>query len=149
MAEFGSLLQLGFGIGIGLSLFRAPMDLRASALVAGMADAQKLLAKAQTPEAAAKRNSLLDLRVRFHQERRKLDAWNKPIMIALLGGAVTNLIALIWASVRAQDQVGLSWQAVLIFVSVGYYVLALALLEILARQHLAGVTAALKQIRGR
>jgi hypothetical protein len=148
MGEFGSLLQLGFGIGIGLSLFRAPMDLRANALMSGIADALKLLAKARTPEAAAKRLSLLDLRVKFHQERRKLDAWNRPIMIALIAGAAANLVALIWASVRAQDQIGIWWQLTLIFISVGYYVLALALLEVLARRHFSSVAADLKQIRG-
>ncbi|WLB50775.1 hypothetical protein [Bradyrhizobium japonicum] len=101
LGEYGSLLQLGFGIGIGLSLFRAPMDLLSARLKADLDSQVDILANIKTPKANEKKSQLSDLNLEFVNTSSTLDQFHLPFMIACVFTALVNWILLALASTTA------------------------------------------------
>ncbi len=129
LGEFGSLLQLGFGVGVGLSLFRAPMELRANALARAIEAQLGVVKGVQTPKARERSGKLASLKLKFVEQRRKLNRLNRPLMVLTVAFALLNLAALIWASVDASHVLSNGERNTLLFVSAGSYVAILAALE--------------------
>jgi hypothetical protein len=75
MGEFSSLLQLGFGIGIGLSYFRAPVELRSASLGKAVDDEITVIAGVNTAKAQEKRGELSSLKLAFNDEMERLEKW--------------------------------------------------------------------------
>ena len=63
--DFSSLLQLGVGTGIGLSLFRAPVDIRTANLERVLNGEILALRNAANDFARLKRRELMSLRLQF------------------------------------------------------------------------------------
>lgn len=147
--DFSSLLQLGVGIGIGLSLFRAPVDLRASKLIRTIDNELTVLRNPINPFAKAKWRDVRQLRYRFGQVRDSLDRVQLPFMWAALTLAALNLAALVVATVDKERVACGAELYGLLFVTIGGFLLLLAALEGLARWHLAPIRAELKQIQSR
>jgi hypothetical protein len=147
LGEFSSLLQLGFGIGIGLSLFRAPVDLRTAKLAREIDGDLAAIRGVASEVARTKRRGLMTLKLRFANTRRELDSKQIPFMIAALLGALANLAGLIAASSDAQRTLSSGQQAGLIFLSSGYFLLLALCLEVLARWYLTALFEELKRVR--
>ena len=147
LGEFGSLLQLGFGVGIGLSYFRAPVELRSVSLGRAIDDEITVIAGVNTTKALQKRGELSSLKLAFNEEMERLEKWQMPFMVAALSGAVANWIALIYASLFAAYVLSLSEETALIILSVVYYVALGFSLEIIARWRFRYVRLRLAQIR--
>lgn len=147
LGEFGGLLQLGFGLGIGLSVFRAPLNLRAISVSKVIADDINVLKSVNTAAARAKRGKLASLWLRFDEARQKVDRAQLPFMIASLGAASLNLALLVWASVAAARPLTAWQQYALIFLSTGFYFVLVVILECIARHHLDGVAREINDLR--
>lgn len=147
--DFSSLLQLGVGIGIGLSLFRAPVDLRASKLMRVMDNELTVLRNPNNPFARTKWRDVRQLRYRFGQVRDTLDRVQLPFMWVALALAVLNLAALIMATLDKERIACGAELYGLLFVTIGGFFILLAALEGLARWHLGPIQAELKQIQSR
>ncbi len=146
-ADFSSLLQLGVGTGIGLSLFRAPVDVRVARL-ARTIDAELTAMRGATSEfAKKKRRDMQDVKLKFLQARDGLDERIMPYMIVAVLGAIANLIALILATLDAERVLRTCEISILLFISVGWFVIELASLEVLSRVTLAGVDRELERLR--
>jgi hypothetical protein len=137
--DFTSLLQLGVGIGIGISLFRAPVDLRVSRLGRMIDDEIAALRGTDVPFAQKKRRDLMDLRFRFITVRADLDRWQWPFMVAAVIGAAANLAELVVATLDKDRPVCAFDRWTLLFVSIGWFLLLLAALEVLARVALRAI----------
>lgn len=147
--DFSSLLQLGVGIGIGLSLFRAPVDLRTSKLMRTMDNELTVLRNPNNQFAKMKWRDVRELRYRFGQVRDDLDKVQLPFMWAAIVLAILNLAALVVATVdkeRAAD--GLELYG-LLFIAVGGFFIILAALEGMARWYLNPIRAELRKIQSR
>lgn len=148
-SDFSSLLQLGVGVGIGLSLFRAPVDLRVVNLSRTIESDLVVLRDAEMQFAKAKRRDLMDLKFRFIGICDDLNRWQLPFMVAAVVAAVLNLIGLIFATIYA-DRVADSYEIVAVLtVSVVWFGIEIALLEVLARWKLMGIARDLRNIRTR
>lgn len=134
--EFASLLQLGVGFGIGVSLFRAPIEIRARRLSASLQRETDILVGVQTIFARQKRNQLMDLRLQFEQSRSELERHQLPFSVFAVYGAVFNLSCLVYASInpnRVADNID---QTIMIFFSVFYFLIIGGIVEIIARRKL-------------
>lgn len=137
--DFTSLLQLGVGIGIGISLFRAPVDLRVSRLARMIDGELTALRGSDVPFGKKKRRDMMDLRLQFITVRAKLDRWQWPFMVAAVIGAGVNLIGLVVATLDNDRPVSIFVQWMLLFVSIGWFLVLLGALEVLARVALKSV----------
>jgi hypothetical protein len=147
LGEFSSLLQLGFGIGIGLSYFRAPVELRSASLRQAIEDEITIVRGVSSAKAQQKLGDLSSLKLAFNEEIDKLEGWQLPFMIAALAGGAGNWIALVFASVSAQCVLTATGEFGLIFLSVGYYILLAIALEFIAQWRFRSVRLRLVQIR--
>jgi hypothetical protein len=147
LGEFSSLLQLGFGIGIGLSYFRAPVELRASTLRQAIDGELLIVRGVATPKAQQKSADLASLKLAFSDVREQLEKLQLPFMIAAIAGAITNWVFLILASLYASRAL-VRWEKLgLLFISVGYFVLLLVALELIAQYRFRTVRLRLAAIR--
>lgn len=147
--DFSSLLQLGVGTGIGLSLFRAPVDLRVNSISRTVENELIALEGATTPFAITKRRDVSDLKLRFLTIRDRLNQTMIPFMIAAVMGALINLIALIDATFNADVQLSSAADIWMVFISVGWFVIELSILEIIARVRLGDLQTDLDILRRR
>ncbi|CAA2106912.1 hypothetical protein MBUL_03902 [Methylobacterium bullatum] len=147
--DFSSLLQLGVGIGIGLSLFRAPVDLRVSKLTRTMDNELTALRGASMPFAKVKWRDVQQLRYRFAQVRLTLERQQLRFMVIALALALLNLVALVEATLdKDRPACGVELYG-LLFVAIGGFVALLSVLEVLARYHLGPIQRELQLIQAR
>lgn len=144
--DFSSLLQLGVGIGIGLSLFRAPLELRTRKLEATLSDQSTILEGISSDEAKSKRQTVATLRLELARTTESLERLSFPLLIAALIGAAANVILLILATLFYNSAVNDISAFGLIFASVGYYLLTLLILEIIARLSLSKVEGGIERL---
>ncbi|KIZ41430.1 MULTISPECIES: hypothetical protein [Rhodopseudomonas] len=147
LGEFSSLLQLGFGIGIGLSYFRAPVELRAKELAMAIDNEIIVLEGLSSAKAQQQRGDLSLLKLAFNVEADNLEKWLFPFMIGALVGAVGNWTALVLASLYAPYVLSAHEKIGLLFLSVAYYLILGALLEIMARWRFHIIKLRLAEIR--
>ncbi len=145
LGEYSSLLQLGVGLGIGLSLFRAPVDLRVSKLTERMDDEMTVLQHVGTSAAKERIAILSSIRLDFAKEKIKAEETLAYFLAASLAGAGANWFALIWASRDAGAALSVWGELGLITLSVLYYLAILAILELLARRRFADVNRRLSE----
>lgn len=139
IGEFSSLLQLGVGIGIGLSVFRAPVDLRVSRLSSALDDELRVLAGIKSDVARQRLGALSAIKIELGRRRAPIERWLSIFLTATVIGAVLNLAALVFASIDAQRTLDLTEQWGLITISVLYYLAILAMLEVFARYWLGDI----------
>ena len=119
LGEFGSLLQLGVGFGVGLSLFRAPMTLLLRKLDEDIAKEMDVLSTVQSLEAKRVKADLSDLKMDIATNTETLNWLTLPFMITALVGAAVNWLVLIYASFFAQNVLTSTDEWLLVLVSVG------------------------------
>jgi len=147
--DFSSLLQLGVGIGIGLSLFRAPVDLRVNSISRVVENELIALEGVKTPFAITKRRDISDLKLRFLTIRDRLNRTMVPFMIAAVIGALINLVALIDATFNAERELSSAVSYWMLFIAVGWFIVELFVLEIIARARLGELQKDLDLLRRR
>jgi len=130
LGEYGSLLQLGFGIGIGLSIFRAPMDLLSMAFEKDLSAEMDVLEGVQTAKAKSSRSALSDLKLEFAQTARALESFYLPFMIAAIAGALVNWGLLAWASSKAGRELSYGEEWAVFFVAGPYFLVIAGLLAV-------------------
>jgi hypothetical protein len=123
LGEFGSLLQLGVGFGVGLSLFRAPLTLLLRKLDEDIAKEMDVLGTVQSLEAKRIKADLSDLKMDIATNTETLNWLTLPFMIAALVGAAVNWLVLIYASFFAQNVLTSTDEWLLVLVSVGWFLL--------------------------
>lgn len=148
IGEFGSLLQLGFGIGAGLSLFRSPLDLRVKSISSAINDEIKLAELVRSDIAKERLGNLHTIKLRFEEIKIKAESKQYPFFYATVVGAALNLGALIIASLNAGYQLGLFQEIYLVYISVIHYLTIAAKLEITARRNFSRLKRDLDEIRG-
>ena len=149
LGEFGSLLQLGVGFGVGLSLFRAPMALLQRKLDRDLAQELDVLSAVQTPAAKRSKAELSDLQMEISSTTVTLNRLNLPFMIAAILGAAVNWIALIYASLHADSPLSSTEEWMLIGISVGWFLLIGFVVAIAALAYLLPLANRLYAIRAR
>lgn len=137
--DFSSLLQLGVGIGIGLSLFRAPVDLRVANLARTIDGEISALRNSPVPFTKQKRRDLQDLKLRFVTVKANLNRKQLPFMVIAVILAVANLAALVAATIDRDRPVSEPELLILFGISIVGYLLLLGALEILARHYLSNI----------
>lgn len=140
MGEYGSLLQLGFGIGAGLSVFQAPLKLRYEYLNKAIVEQLEMTSGIQTEKSTAIHARLSTLIVALGVHNDQLNDLQKPFLILCLIGAAVNWIVLIYASMYASHNVSHLGRTLIIFISVVYYILIGLLLELFAKWRLNKIT---------
>jgi hypothetical protein len=139
LGEFASLLQLGVGIGIGLSVFRAPMELRAAHVEKSLADELKVFNGLTTEKALTARGNLASLQLEFNDVRRGLEELHKPFMALTVAGALGNWTILALASLYSAYELSNAEAFWLLTLSIFYYVAIWVCLEVLTRWRLRNV----------
>lgn len=134
MGEYGSLLQLGFGIGAGLSVFRAPMEIRAKKIKTTIDNELALIKGGRTEKTKKKECDLSSIELEFHSTTISLGAEYAPYMYITALFALANWIALIYASSNAEKRIGTYEELIIIFISVASYVIIGGILEFKARK---------------
>lgn len=147
--EFSSLLQLGVGLGIGLSLFRAPVDVRIGRLSHMFENQRGALRGIQSEFATKKRRDIAELKIQFTHARGRLEAIMFPFMVAAILGAVANVSFLAIASFNSNEQISVIYQYILLTISTIYYLLIVLALELVARRALGSISAKLDEIIAR
>jgi hypothetical protein len=148
LGEYSSLLQLGVGFGVGLSLFRAPMSLFVDKLENDLAAEVDVLEKVHSPKAKEARSTLASLKLEISRKQRKVENWNLPFLIAAILGAAVNWALLVAASKCASYTLSFAEESVLLAVSVGLFVFVGACASAAAYIVLNPLRKALHQIRG-
>lgn len=149
LGEFSSLLQLGVGFGIGLSLFRAPMTLLLEKLARELAHEMDVVDTIQTPAARRLKGELSNLQMDISTNADALNRWNLPFMIAAIVGGLVNWAALILASVNAQRPLTWEEEWLLIGISVGWFLAIGTVVGIVALLLLMPLSKRLKELRRR
>lgn len=147
MADFGSLLQLGVGIGIGLSLFRAPLDIRSSRLEKGLRDEMTVLKGMSSQKAGESLASASTLYIDFVRARHRLNRLQPLFLVMCVIGGLVNWALLVRGAIYPAKAVELYEETAIVFFSVGYYILIFAALEICAQIHLGEIRKRLDALR--
>ncbi|QYO77192.1 hypothetical protein [Devosia salina] len=146
LAAFASLLQLGFGIGIGLSVFRSPLTLRATSLGKRLDAELSIIKDSHSTKANELRGKLSSAKLLYHDAMREMERSYVPLMGAVLIGALANMSGLILASLYPDVVVNESLSGVLLFISTGYYLFVALVIEIYTRYRMRAVYSALAGI---
>ena len=147
MSDFSSLLQLGVGIGLGLSAFRAPLDLRTRAIEAGIEEEWNIIDRLGSVRAQTLRGEIATLKLEYAQAKTRIEKVQFPFLIATLGGALANWIALGYAAISPAAKVSTSGEYVILAFAIFYFVGILIALELIARSQLGDIQARLKALR--
>lgn len=147
LGEYGSLLQLGFGIGIGLSVFRAPMELLSVKLKSDLDAEFAVLEKVISTRAGEQRGKLSDLQLQFSQTASWLDRMHLPFMIASIIAAIVNWIFLAIGSSSASYQLNALQEWGLFLVAGPIYLLISIVLAALTFAVLRPIRARLDSLR--
>ena len=146
MGDYGSLLQLGFGIGIGLSLFQAPIELRYSRLSTSIAQQLEITSRIQTPKGRAMHNELSSINLSLLGEYKLVKQFEKPVLFVVIILALSNWASLIYVSLHASDPVSRSNSWLFLSISVfGFSALAIVI-EIFVRIRLFGIQKRLQDL---
>jgi hypothetical protein len=149
LGEYSSLLQLGFGIGVGLSIFRAPMDLLSKTFERDVDAEMNVLEGVQSPKAQTSRSALSDIKLEFAQTARALDSFHLPFMIATILGAIVNWVLLAKASSDAGYTLSPTEEGVVCFIAGPYFLLIAAVLAACTVLKLKPLRSQLSAIRSR
>lgn len=149
LGEYGSLLQLGVGIGIGLSIFKAPMEWLEAKLEHDLASEFDVVKNAETDTARKARADLADLRVDLANADRQLNRFNVPFLIAAILGAGVNWGLLVLASTSAGYPLSCSQELLLAGVSGPFYLLIYSILAAWAWLKLKPYRSRLDEVRSR
>jgi hypothetical protein len=139
LGEYASLLQLGFGVGAGLSVFRAPIDLRATQLSKAIDGEIEIVRGVDTEAARSRFARLLRLKLNLLRDVNWLETAIRPVLCLSVAGAVANWVLLVLASAYASYALSIAQEWGIIFVAAIYFVLILVALEILARMKLGEI----------
>ena len=141
LGDFASLLQLGAGIGIGLAVFRAPLEVRSTRLEREIGLHRAVLRGVDAEAAQARLAELSSIQLSFTAKRKELGELQLPFMIVTVSLAALNLSTLIAAALWSSHVLGTTEILLLLIISViGYLFIAIAL-EIAARLYFAEVLA--------
>ncbi len=141
LGAFASLLQLGFGIGIGLSVFRTPLTLRATILGKRLDSELTIIRDIRSTQAEELRGKISSAKLVYHNAMQEIEKSYLPLMGAVLVGAAANLVALIASSLYPDMPVDGFWATILIIVSFGYYVALALIIEVYTRYRMRPVYA--------
>jgi hypothetical protein len=122
LGEYGSLLQLGFGIGIGLSVFKAPTDLLLKRLANDLTAELAVFQRTNTDRANQVTASLSDLHIRLSEAIKKLESSYPVFLIPALAVAMINWVLLAIASTNAAYVLSAAQESLLIIVSGPVYI---------------------------
>ena len=147
MGEYGSLLQLGFGIGAGLSVFQAPLKLRYEYLNTSINAQLKMTANTNSVKADDLHAKLSELYLSLGMRNDRISELQKPFLVCCLFGAALNWAVLIYASMYASHNVSHLGRSAVIFISVIYYIIIGLVLEIVVRLRLRAITKKFKAIQ--
>jgi hypothetical protein len=123
LGEYTSLLQLGFGIGIGLSLFRAPTDLIAKGLAIDLNAELAVVERVESERARQMKLELLDLNIRLAATVKRLENSYVRILGAAIAAALINWALLALACTKAGYQLSTAEELLLFIVSGPVYLL--------------------------
>jgi hypothetical protein len=129
-SDFASVLQLGAGIGIGLSFFRAGFDRKQRALKRRFARAGAAYDNPATREERKHLTELSTLRTRFGSRVSRADRRVTVFQVAAFIGGIANMILLAWVTFHGDQALSRWEQFVGLAASLGYFSVLLAALEI-------------------
>ena len=134
LGDYTSLLEIGFGLGIALTAFQAPIDVRMQILRRLLDEEKAIVRRPKTDLALAKRNALLFYEIAANRTRRLVHERSLFPTFAVAIGAVVNLITLIFSCIYAADEAKSPYVIWVLIVSVAYYVVLLIFFEVIARK---------------
>lgn len=146
MGEYGSLLQLGFGIGAGLTVFQAPIELRYSRMNTSIDQQLSITKNVRTDKGRAMHTALATLKLRLLGEYKILKKFERPLLYILACLAIANWYELVQVSDHAGEGVSLARYWIFMTISVYAYLLIAAIIEIFARIRLRPLQKALAEI---
>lgn len=123
LGDYSSLIQLGFGIGIGLSVFEAPFNLIRTRFDRDCADEFDVVENLHSIEAKTIQASLADLRMDAAVAFRSLNRINRVCMILACVAAIIDLATLIAASHNATHPLQCYEEFALVFLNAGVFVI--------------------------
>lgn len=141
LGDFASLLQLGTGVGIGLAVFRAPLEVRSKRLEREISLERAVLTGVGAEDAKSRLAELSSIQLSFEAKKKDLGELQLPFMIAIVFLAAINLCTLISAALWSSHVLSTTEIFLLLLVSVVGYIGVAAALEITARLYFAEVLA--------
>lgn len=147
MSDFGSVLQLGVALGLGLSVFRAPVDLKVKAIEEGLDQEWRVIDGVRTARAEELKGDLATLKLDYHRAKIKIEAWLTPILALTLLGALGNWAGLAFAALYPSTDVTNIGKYLILFMAIFFFILVVFVLEIIARVQLSGIQQRLHRLR--
>lgn len=144
--DFTSIAELGTGIGIGLSFFRAPIDKRLLYLRGRIETEMTLLKAISTPLATSKKTEFSNLSVKVSTKRRELERVLKGATVIASLGAAVNAMFLSFACLQAEREISGAMQMWYLLAGIGLYMALLLFLECIALVELKPLMNALEDI---
>jgi hypothetical protein len=126
--DLTSLLQMGVGLGIGLSFFRATLNRKVTNFNTRFDRVHAALSSPADENGRRLANDAVSIRIRFKRTAAVAETYAFAAQIAALGGALVNTWLLIRACLAADETWHPGWP---IWWSVGFYVTLLIGVELL------------------
>ncbi|MEO9462657.1 MAG: hypothetical protein ABJ242_07975 [Marinomonas sp.] len=147
-SDFSSLVQLGAAVGIGLSLFRAPIEGRLKALNAQLSSEIGAIDGLNSEKARQRRRKVYGIRLKANLCEQRVKKRAKPLLGALIFGAIINVLTLICFGFVADQEIDSHWFAFTIFTTVLYYPSIYLFLSILALEEIGPIQQELDEMAG-
>jgi hypothetical protein len=130
--DFASLLQLGFGTGIGLGVFQAPIALRLHRLERAIENRLLLTSDSVSAKVVEENLQLSTLKIRIVASKTSVETRQGLPLVFVILGALANLACLIWSTLDSSAKLTGPETTGLIFVSVIWFVIAIGWMEWIA-----------------
>lgn len=148
-ADFASLAQLGAGVGLGLSVFRAPIESRLIPIRSILRAEIDALETTVTDFGRTKKRSLLDLELKLIRTQPELLLFQKFLLWWAAFGALASTNILAYAAVYSKHEASSFDCAVLLLLTVGWSLVIFAIAEAVAWRYLHPIARQLDAIRRR
>lgn len=133
LGDFGSLLQLGVGLGLGLSVFRAPLDVRLRR-IGNKLQAEMDIVQGVDSEFSRDRVSQISrIKIKFLRATLSLEQAQFNFSVVALIGALLNVLFLTVAAVQVEQELSMGWQIAIIFISWVYFVFLIGIADVFVR----------------
>lgn len=143
--DFSSLFEVGLGIGIGLSLFRIPIDNRKSHLVNRVENELKLFSTPKNDEATARYERAASLALELDAAIMELEKRVKHFPVVALVGALMNAVMIFVVAFNAGKSADIGHIWFFGFVAFGWYLILTLIIFGIVEKAFSGIEVRLER----
>lgn len=139
ISDFTSLFEIGVGLGVGLSLFRMPVDNRKTHLIRRIEEGIELFKHGHTTYAKKRYEEFSEISIRLHIDIISMEQGIKHHPIVMLIGALMNFTFLVISAFDPNFLVSIELGWFFVFIAIGWYGVAAVTLLYMVNHHLGPV----------